>query len=89
MNKKFEFVENLIQDIEFENVPEEFISGGRVTTFSGDVTIMDSDEVLDLINDPEVLAQNDVASVALILDFEAISDALDHYSEIILSSIPE
>lgn len=89
MNKKNEFIEDLIQDIEFKDVPEEFIDGARVTSYSGDVTVMDCDEVFDLISDPENLERNDVASVALILNLEAIGDALDHYAEILLSSIPE
>lgn len=89
MNKKNEFIEDLIQDIEFKDVPEEFIDGARVTSYSGDVTLMDCDEVFNLISDPENLERNDVASVALILNLEAIGDALDYYAEILLSSIPE
>lgn len=89
MNKRLKFVENLIEDIEFKNVPEEFISGARVTSFSGDVTIMDCEEVFELINDPESLEEHDVASVSLILNIEAISDSLEYYAEILLSSVPE
>lgn len=89
MNKKHEFVEDLIREIEFRDVPEEFIKGARVISYSGDVTIMDPDEVFELISDPRSLEEGDVASVEVILDIEAIDDALEYYAEIILSSIPE
>ena len=88
MNKKREFIENLIQDIEFKDVPEAFVMGARVTSYSGDITIMDPEEVLELISDPESLERHDVAAVSLILDLEAVESAIDHYTEILLSSIP-
>lgn len=81
-------LDRILEDLDLQHIPEEFVTAARVTDLDGDVRIVGGEELEEIMLSPETFREQGIRDMRLMLNLELIKESIYEHSERILSSVP-
>ena len=83
----FEDLDRILDNLEPDHIPSEFVRAARVTDLEGESQIITVAELEEIMMGDDSLEDMGIVDVRLILDLEEIKRTVRKYSEMVLVSV--